>query len=169
MQPTSQQRHWQMRRRCKFDLELTCCCPSKQANIFESEQFMVIVNKAASASSEINALVSAARFNRILTMGSRQVSMHRLRKWNISRIVSRAILESDDRRESASLVSCLTSECKVAPCCNIISQWNLHARRISLQASNCTFQSALATRFYKACLNILRAFGSIGVNSSVFK
>ena len=71
MQPTSWQRHWQMRRRCKFDLELTCCCPSKQANIFESEQFTVIVNRAASASSEIKALVSAALFSSILTMGSR--------------------------------------------------------------------------------------------------
>ena len=47
--------------------------------------------------------------------------MQRLRNWNMSRMVMRAILEREDRNESESLVNCLTSECKVAPCCRIKS------------------------------------------------
>ena len=47
--------------------------------------------------------------------------MQRLRNWNMSRMVMRAILEREDRNESDSLVNCFTRECKVAPCCRIKS------------------------------------------------
>ena len=80
-----------------------------------------MVKRAASASSEIKALVSLPRLSRILIRGSRYVSMHRFKNWNMSRMVISAIFERDERRESDSFVSCLTRECKVAPCCKIKS------------------------------------------------
>lgn len=58
-----------------------------------------------SASSLINELVSVPFFNNILVKLSRYGSMHLLRETNISPIVNRAILESDDLRESAIFIS----------------------------------------------------------------
>lgn len=109
-----------MRRRCKLDLEAVYCV-RRQASTFESEHSIVMVSRAASASSEMKTLVSLPRFKRILTSGSKYVSMQRLRNWNMSRMVMRAILEREDRNESDSLVNCFTRECKVAPCCRIKS------------------------------------------------
>ena len=73
-----------------------------------SEQLMVIVIKAWVASSEMNTLVSLAFLSNIFIRGSRYVSMHLFRNWNMSRIVIRACLERLDLNESASFVSCFT-------------------------------------------------------------
>ena len=75
-----------------------------------------MVSSVASASSDMNALVSLPLFSRILISGSRYVSMHLFKNWNMSLIVMIAILLREERRESESLVNCLTSECRVAPC-----------------------------------------------------
>ena len=73
------------------------------------------MSSAASASSEMKDEVSCTFLSSILIRGSRYVSMHRLRYSNISLMVIRAIFEREDLRLSASLDSCLISECKVAP------------------------------------------------------
>ena len=157
-----------MRSRSKLDFD-DVYQVNRQASILVSEHTTVIVTSAAAASSEIKALVSLPRLSSILTIGSRYVSMHLFRNQNMSLIVIKAILLSEERSESDSFVSCFTSECKVAPCCKIKSQWNLHTRRISLHASNYTFQSALVTKFWSAYLNTFCGYFEIGVNSSVFR